>query len=265
MNLEPHLPTLITCAPGPAYFGVTDLHVHHLTQVADKHRASEQHDSLIQTIEQAGTKVINLEELPGHPNSVFTKDPAVCTPQGYIQLRMGLLSREGEEPWMAEKLDRIGVPCIKAIEAPGTVEGGDVILAEKVAFIGQSSRTNAEGVRQISHLLGGMGYEIRAAVVHSPFLHIGGSMTLVSPDTILCVRDLFQESFFKGFQRIELPPAGFISGNVIPLSNRQVIADQANLPAITALRQQGFKVYPLDLTEFVKGTGGPSCLILQVK
>ncbi|MFH1296174.1 MAG: arginine deiminase family protein [Bacteroidota bacterium] len=263
LDLRPS--TLITCAPGPAYFGVTNFSAHNIKQVSNEQKALDQHHALVTTIEKAGCKVVILSELPGHPNSVFTKDPSVCTPQGYIKLRMGLPSREGEEQWMAETLERIGVPCVKAIEAPGIIEGGDIILAEKVAFIGQSSRTNAEGIRQISRQFDEMEYEIRTAAVHSPFLHLGGPMTLVSPDTLLCVRNLFPESFFKGFQRIEVPHTGFMSGNVIPLPNRQVIADQTNLPAITALRQQGFKVYPLDLSEFVKGTGGPSCLILQVK
>jgi len=256
--------SLITCTPGPSYFSVTDLHGHHITQIADNQRAIEQHNSLIQTIQHARIKVINLQELPGHPNSVFTKDTAVCTSKGYIRVRMGLPSREGEEQWMAESLDRIGVPCIGTIEAPGTVEGGDVILADNIAFIGHSARTNPAGINQLSNLFRKSGYEIRTAKVPAPFLHLGGAFTLVSPDTILCVRGLFPEIIFKGFQRIEVPHTGFISGNVIPLENRQAIADQANLPAIKTLRQKGFKVYTIDLSEFIKGAGGPSCLILSV-
>jgi N-dimethylarginine dimethylaminohydrolase len=89
-------------------------------------------------------------------------------------------------------------------------------------------------------------------------------MTLITPDTLLCVSDLIPESFTEGFHRLEVPFTGFISGNVIPLPNRQVIADLANLPAIELLRKHNFTVYPVDLSEFVKGNGGPSCLIMQV-
>lgn len=176
---------------------------------------------------------------------------------------MGLPSRESEEIWMAESLERIGIPCIGVIEAPGTVEGGDVILANDVAFIGQSSRTNSAGLQQLSLLLSSHGYEIRTTLVPSLFLHLGGAITLLTPDTILCVNGLLPEWMFKGFQRIEVPHTGFISGNVIPLGERQVIADQSNTAAIKALQHHGFTVYPLDLSEFVKGTGGPSCMILQ--
>jgi N-dimethylarginine dimethylaminohydrolase len=31
------------------------------------------------------------------------------------------------------------------------------------------------------------------------------------------------------------------------------------------LRRAGFRVHPLDLSEFVKGTGGPSCLVLPLE
>ncbi len=44
--------------------------------------------------------MINIPELANHPNSVFTRDTALCTPNGYIKLRLGLESRQGEEEWI---------------------------------------------------------------------------------------------------------------------------------------------------------------------
>ena len=264
MNLNHQPSTLITCSPGPSYFGASNLAEHNITQISDPGLAAKQHISLVKTIEKAGARVIELKEMQGHPNSVFTKDTAVCTPKGYIRVRMGLPSREGEEKWMAESLDKIGVSCFGAIEAPGKVEGGDVILTDDIAFIGHSSRTNPAGIEQLINFLKKAGYETRTAKVPAPFLHLGGAITLVSPDTILCVNGLFPKIFFTGFHRIEVRNTGFISGNVIPLSNRQIIADQSNTASIEALRHKGFTVYPLSLSEFVKGTGGPSCLIMQV-
>ncbi|TSA25667.1 MAG: amidinotransferase [Bacteroidetes bacterium] len=256
---------LIVSPPGPAYFNVTDLARHNITKPTDPELAAQQHLTLVKTLEQTGCGVIYRPELPGHPNSVFTKDPIVCTPRGYIILRMGLPSRMGEELWMAEFLDKAGIPCIGSIRPPGTVEGGDVILAGKIAFLGRSTRTNRAGVRQIGDLLEKVGFEIRTAAVPAPFLHVGGAVSLVSPDTLLCVKGLFPDSFLDGFQRIEVPNTGFINGNVISAGNRSVVAELSNQPAIEALRRHQYSVYPVDLSEFVKGTGGPSCLILEVK
>ncbi|MBN1198297.1 MAG: hypothetical protein JXA23_03020, partial [Bacteroidales bacterium] len=154
---------------------------------------------------------------------------------------------------------------IGKIEYPGTVEGGDILLSERVAFIGQSGRTNPEGAEQIARILRAIGFETRITRVPSPFLHLGGAMTLLGPDSILCVNNLFPQKFLSGFQCIEVPDTGFISGNVIPLSDRQAIADRSNHPVIETLQLHDFTVFPLDLSEFVKGRGGPSCLILEVK
>jgi len=256
---------MITCSPGPSYFNPSDLDSHNFMQPSDPVKAKEQHQSLIRTIEQTGTRVVNLQEMPGHPNSVFTKDTLVCTRQGYIRVRMGLPSRMGEESWMAGVIDRIGITVIGTIDAPGTVEGGDVIVGEETVFIGNSSRTNTAGIEQLAGYLKDLGYEVRLASVPEPFLHLGGAMTLVSPDTILCVEGIFLSSVHKGFHTIEVPNTGFISGNVIPLPNRQIIASKTNTLAADALRSHGYTVYMLDLSEFTKATGGPSCLIMEVK
>jgi dimethylargininase len=109
-----------------------------------------------------------------------------------------------------------------------------------------------------------MGFEIRTLDLPPPHLHIGGAMSMVGPRTVLCCRDLFPTNFFEGFETIEVPCSEATSGNVIALGGRQVIAVRENKETVTALKQRGFTVHALGLSEFVKGRGGPSCLILPV-
>ncbi len=212
-----------------------------------------------------GAEVIDLDELDGHPNSIFTRDAALCTPQGYIQLRMGLESRRGEEEWLAQALEKHGEPKAGEIQTPGTVEGGDVILAGTVAFIGHSKRTNEEGVRQLSSLLSNMGYEVRTIPIPPPHLHIGGVMSLIGPHHVLCCRDFFAEGVLNGFDRIDMDYEMFVSGNVICLGYGELIAEASNTGAIQALEGGGVQVHVLDLSEFVKGRGGPTCLIMPLE
>ncbi len=259
------LKKVVLCSPRSEYFKVTHLKKHNIAQVAQMKKAQAQHDDLKEVIRNSGCEVIDVEELRDHPNSVFTKDAAVCTPLGYVHLRMGLESRRGEEEWMARVLDSMGLPKNGTIEPPGTVEGGDVILAGTVAFVGHSSRTNNEGINQLSRILEPMGYETRMAGVSSPHLHIGGMMTVIAPDTVLCCDEFFPEGFFDDFRTIKVPAGDFISGNVISLGGGRIIAENSNTEAVKALRKAGFTVHTLDLSEFVKGTGGPSCLIMPVE
>ncbi len=255
---------VIVCPPGEAYLGAHDLAAHNLTAPADRARAQAQHAALRQTLADAGADVWTIQELPSHPNSVFTQDVALATPAGFIRLRMGLSSRRGEPAWMAQYLSARGEAELGHIVAPGTVEGGDVILAGDVAFVGRSSRTNDAGLAQLAALLEPQGYVLRVADVPPPSLHIGGMLSLVGPRRVLACAGVFPPAFFAGFEVLTVPKTGFISGNVIGLGAGQVIAEARNADTIAALERAGVTVHPLDLSEFVKGTGGPSCLILPL-
>jgi dimethylargininase len=256
---------VVVCTPQKEYFNVRNPDVHNITQRADQKKAVQQHAVLKAIMHQSGCEVIDIPELSDHPNSIFTRDTAVCTPEGYIKLRMGLETRRGEDAWMAQTLDALGEPCAGGIKAPGTVEGGDIILAGKVAFVGCSQRTNENGVQQISKFLRSMNYEVRLANMPPTRLHIGGAMSMVGPRRIVCCPDVFPSGFFDGFETIEISSDTFISGNVICLVENEVIAEKENAEVISKLRQAGILVHDIDLSEFVKGRGGPTCLIVPVE
>ena len=256
---------VVVCPPGREYVTYEDPREHNIAERADLHRARAQHARLRELLWLYGAEVIAVPECPGHPNSVFTRDPAVVTPKGYVELRMGLPTRRGEEGWLARHLEELGVPRAGRIEPPGTLEGGDVVLAGRVAFVGLSSRSNEEGVRQLGTLLEQMGYEVRVAQVPSPYLHIGGAMSMVAPDRVLACAGVFPKGFFAGFDLIEVPPDDFVSGNVICLRPNEVIVERSQPRVAEALEKAGVEVHPLDLSEFVKGSGGPTCLILPVE
>lgn len=99
----------MVCTPRNEYFNVSDLKAQNMNEIADRDKTMQQHDRLKSTMAEFGCEVIDVPELGGHPNSVFTRDVALCTPNGYIKLRMGLEARRGEEQWMAQILEANGV------------------------------------------------------------------------------------------------------------------------------------------------------------
>ncbi len=265
-NEGDRLKRVVVSTPGKEYFNVENLDEHNITEKADRDLTIRQHDNLKKIMTDFGTDVIDVSELKGHPNSVFTRDAIVSTPFGYIKLRMGLQSRRGEEDWLTEKLDSMGEPFAGEIKEPGTVEGGDIILAGNTAFVGRSSRTNNEGIRQLTSLLNRMDYEVRVHEIPSGSLHIGGFMSMVGPDRLLFCRDKFPAGFFRGFDTVEVDWHGVSTGNVICLGNNEIIANASeNIPVIYELGNQGLTVHGLDLSEFRKGTGGPTCLIMPLE
>lgn len=256
---------VVVSAPRREYFAVANVTAHNMNEAADPDRTVAQHEALQSALSRAGAEVLDAPELSGHPNSVFTRDVSLATPAGYVQLRMGLPTRRGEETWMARFLDALGEPGAGAIEPPGTVEGGDVILSGRVAFVGLSARTNAEGVEQLSALLKKMDYDVRVANVEG-HLHLGGAMSALAPERLVACRGEYPRGFFEGFDVIEVERRGPSTGNVICVGPNEVLANEAeNRECMDVLDANGVTVHALDLSEFRKGAGGPTCLVLPVE
>jgi len=263
-NEGDRLTRVVVCPPKTEYFNVKNLEAHNIQEAADKALTMEQHAKLRETLRQFGSEVIDMEELEGHPNSVFTRDMAVVTPEGYIKMSMGIKTREGEEIRMAEILDSRGEPYADAVASPGTVEGGDVILCGTVAFIGLTRRTNREGMRQLRGMLERMGYEVRVASIPDAYLHLDQTIGVLGPEHLIYCDGLFPEAFFEGFEATPVSCSEF-NVNFISLGDNEILAPVSNRSVIQNAEKLGVTVHALDLSEFWKGTGGPNCLIMPVE
>ncbi len=256
----------VMCFPEEEFFSVRDFTLHNFASVVNREKAIKQFDRLKETLLRLGVDVRQVKELEGHPNSVFTRDTAVVLKEGFIKLRMGLLSRRGEESWMSNFLHSLGIPEIAEVKAPLTVEGGDVIVGDNFAFIGVSSRTNRKGAQFISSILGKLNYQTEIVKFSGPYLHLGGAMSLVGRDSVLYCKGAIPEGMIGKYELNLIPIEcnEFIGGNVIGVDEKNVIVSENNNVAAEALAIHGFAVHLIDLSEFVKGNGGPSCMILPV-
>lgn len=267
-NEGDRLGSAVTCAPGAAYLGVEDVEAHHIAELPDPERALAQYRALVALLREAGAWVWEVPEFHGHPNSVFTRDMAVVTPKGALQLRMGLETRRPEARWIMDALQAFGEPAAGAIEEPAIAEGGDVVVMGEVAFLGRSGRTDEHGVRQLTELLAPMGYEVRVAAVPESHIHLGGAMSAIGPRRVVAAEGVFEETFFEGLDVVWIPAEGDApaEANVICIAPDEVIVDASGpAPLGPCLEASGVKVHLLDLSEFRKGSGGPSCLILPVE
>jgi len=255
---------VVVCTPRGEYASGRDQEKHNIGKLNDPMLAIQQHNALKSKLREFGAEVIDIPELKEHPNSVFTRDSALCTPQGYLKLRLGLDSRRGEGAWMASALELLGEPCIGEILDPGTVEGGDVVLAGEVAFIGRSIRTNKEGIRQLSAILVSMGYEIRVIELPDTILHLDKALMMLAPDHLLYCDKLISKNEIVGFEGMGISCGADTTANIICLGDKELIINRSNAIVIDQLKAEGYIVHNLDLAEFAKGMGGPNCLIMPV-
>jgi len=229
--------------------------------------ACKQHAALRLALAQAGAEVLEIDELEGHPNSAFVRDVALVTPEGFLRLRMGLPARSGEEAWVADYLGALGMPEIGRLEAPATLEGGDVFLLGDLALIGVSERANAEGVTQLKRALEPMGYQVRTTPIVPPALHLGSVLSPVGEERMVCIEGTLPVDFLESLDVIWAPrDKPDATANVLCLGEGDVLADSRESPrTLEALDRAGVTVRRLDLSEFGKGSGGPTCLALPLQ
>src|ERR1700732_2043923 len=127
-------------------------------QPIDLAKAEAQHRAYQQLLEKCGARVISLSAEPALPDSMFVEDPAIVLPELAVILPLGTEARRAEAASIARALSKFRK--LAYVELPGTVEGGDILRIGQRIFAGLSSRTNAEGIRQLAAILAPYGYAV---------------------------------------------------------------------------------------------------------
>ena len=149
------------------------------------------------------------------PTSVPTDTPVPTEAKPAGQWEVAFQG-EAEQPIrMAAFLDGLGEPRAGAVRYPGTVDGGDVVLMDGVAFVGLSRRTNAEGCRQLAGCLEKMGYALRPVPLPEAVLHLDKVLMPVDPDTLLVCQDVVDDGLLQGFATIGINFRSGATANVI--------------------------------------------------
>lgn len=226
----------------------------------DYERAVAQHAAYVRALETAGLEVTVLPPAEGFPDSVFVEDAALCTPEFALVTRPGAPSRRGEAELVAPVLERF-FERVERIVAPGTLDGGDVMMVDRHFYVGLSARTNAEGARQLVALLErhGMGGSV---VDVGPLLHLKTGLAYLGDGRLLALAGYAAGPAFQGFEVIEAPREEACAANCIRVNQHVILP--AGYPATRSrLAALGLPVIEVDTSEFRKLDGGVSCLSLR--
>ncbi len=229
----------------------------------DYENALGQHDAYCAALERCGLAVVRLEPDLEHPDSTFVEDVAVLAQNSAIIARPGARSREREVDGIREPLKKF-FQTIHEIEAPGTLDGGDICEAEKHFFIGVSRRTNEGGAKQLAAFLARDGYtsslvDIRAM---KSILHLKSGVACVDDRQLVVMEELAAREEFRGYELIRVAPGENYAANCVRVNEHVLIP--VGFPAIGGeLARRGFRLVPLDVSEFRKMDGGLSCLSLR--
>jgi dimethylargininase len=220
--------------------------------------AKEQHRQYVSAIKESDAKVFELPVLEAFPDSVFAYDPALLGVGTCVIGRFGEPSRRGEEKALVNDLDayKSEVGELRYVVEPGTLEGGDILVTDRGLFVGESTRTNATGIRQFAQHT--KPHEVRS--VKTETFHMLCACSYLNNGRMLIVPELLDPTNFPGFQFISIPKEESYASEALYLGEGKVLIP-AGFPRTAAkLKEGGYKPVEVELSEFYKGDGGVSCL-----
>lgn len=226
-------------------------------------RARAQHAAYVEALRACGLDVAVLPADPRFPDSPFVEDTAVLLRSAAVLARPGASSRAGETAAIAAEI-RARFPIVRAIEAPGTLDGGDVCDAGRRVFIGVSERTNEAGARQLAAIVESEGREATLVDVRDVpgILHLKSGIASLGEDRLLAVEGLAHHPAFADFEIARVCHDEAYAANALRIGETVLIA--AGFPRLSeTLGALGFPVVALEMSEFRKMDGGLSCLSLR--
>lgn len=246
----------ITRAVSPSMINCQLTHLER--QPIDIDLAFEQHAAYEAALTELGCTVRQLEVEPELPDSVFVEDMALVLDEVAVILRSGAPSRRAEAASVAAALG--GYRELRTLRAPATLDGGDVLRIGRDLYVGLSSRSTPDGIRQLQSFVEPFGYQVHPVEL-TGCLHLKSAVTQVGEHMLLVNPDWVDGRVFRGMQRVEVAPAEPHAANALMLSDA-VIYPAAHRATGRKLEGIGVRLKPVDVSELMKAEGAVTCCSL---
>ena len=225
-------------------------------------KAIEQHDAYIEALKQCDVDVTVLEADERYPDSCFVEDPALITRKCAIITNPGAASRNGEKDEIVGAVKKFfSDDQIEYIKAPGTLEGGDVMMVGDHFYVGRSARTNEEGIRQLTEILERHGLTC-SEVKLEKVLHLKTGVNYLEDNNMLVSGEFIDKPEFAQYNKVVIPEEEAYAANCIWV-NDTVIVPEGYPTVLKAVQDLGYKTLVVDTSEYRKLDGGLSCLSLR--
>ncbi|MCP5381426.1 MAG: N(G),N(G)-dimethylarginine dimethylaminohydrolase [Kordiimonadaceae bacterium] len=226
----------------------------------DYDKALLQHADYINALNECGLDVKILEALDDYPDSCFVEDVALMTPNCAIITRPGAPSRRGEVEFIKEAVFQF-YKKVEEIKGPGLLEAGDIMMVGNHYYIGLSNRTNQEGANQLIAIL--EKYGMSGSVVEmSEMLHLKTGLGYLENNILLACGEFIRKPEFQSFNMIKINEKQSYSANSVWI-NGTVLVPKGFPETVKLIKEAGYKIREVDVSEFRKLDGGLSCLSLR--
>lgn len=228
-------------------------------------RALEQHDILRKTLEYFGVEAIVVEPRGDDAYEAAVTEAAVCFEDGAMILRPSDMVRRPQAERLENEFARIDVPIAGHISPPGLIDGSDIVLAGRTAFVGVGSNGNTMGRGGFMAVARAHGYEAVEVALARGVRSLRSVMSAVAKDTLVVAPQKLDMTALAGFKLIELERGEEMAAGVLCLGEHHVIADVRYRTSLARMRKAGIVVEGIDLYDFEKIGITPSMLALSLK
>jgi dimethylargininase len=220
----------------------------------------EQHEAYVEALKKCGVAVTHQPASEEFPDSTFVEDTAVLLPGFAVITNPGAESRNGEIIKIESVLKGF-YEKFYTINAPGFLDGGDVLQAEDCFYIGISERTNEEGARQLKEILEREGFEA-TIIPLKKFFHLKTGIAYLGNNKMVVAGEFVDHPAFDSYEKIVIGKEDEYSANCIRV-NDYVIIPSGYEETKRKLNDAGYETIELEMSEFQKHDGGLSCLSLR--
>lgn len=247
----------------PANYRITNKSNKHYNKV-DYNLALNQYNKYINYLIENNVKVIFID-ITKSSKQVYIKDVAFVIENVLFISKMSLKERKVEiEPIkklaLEEKLDYYIMQ--------NNIEGGDVVVGDKIIFVGVSSRTNLNAIEELKKVLifKGIKKEVISINFDNSMLHLDCVFSLIGKESALVSPYVYDkevvEKYIKNIIYVTKEEADNFATNIVYLGDKKLVT--SNISIGNKLKKLGYNVKILDYTEIVKGEGSVDCSTLDL-
>ncbi|TLS36807.1 dimethylarginine dimethylaminohydrolase family protein [Pseudalkalibacillus caeni] len=229
-------------------------------------KAVEQHGRFVKELRSQGVEVVLLPYHEKFPEQVFTRDIGFTLGQTVFIAKMASEVRSGEEDVLKQWLDDEEISYFNLAE--DRIEGGDVIIDRNTIYVGLSNRTNRKAVERLQSLL--TQFEVKAVPFTETYLHLDCVFNVISPEVALIYPEALTkvdiDLFSSRYDLIEVSKGEqFTLGtNVLAIGDNKIFSLPVNKEVNKQLRNKGFDVIEVDISEIIKSGGSFRCCTMPL-
>jgi dimethylargininase len=222
--------------------------------------AMRQWDGYVAALHANGWETIEVPPMEDCPDGVFIEDDVVMYGDRAIVARPGADERKPETAAIADLLGALGYDVV-SIEAPGTLDGGDVLKHDDTVWVGLGGRTNRSGLEQLTAYVEPYGARV-VAVPITKVLHLKSAVTALPDGTVVGYEPLVDDpTTWPSF--LGVPEE---SGSHVVLLGGDTVLMSTDAPESARLfEERGLDVVEVDISEFIKLEGCVTCLSVRLR